>query len=123
MTGRCIIEAMTPTSAGQDPGTPGPARGPAPAGLIWTRPPREKRERPTREAIAAAATGLAGTWNWLGGDLPAQSPPHIGFLGSIRTRPKRSCVEPGSESKNPKPVTDRDRRRAPNLTPLRDEQA
>jgi AcrR family transcriptional regulator len=52
---------MTPTSAGQDPGTPGPARGPAPAGLIWTRPPKEKRERPTREAIVAAATGLADT--------------------------------------------------------------
>ena len=52
---------MTPTSAGQDPGTPGPARGPAPAGLIWTRPPKKQRERPTREAIVAAATGLADT--------------------------------------------------------------
>ena len=52
---------MTPTSAGQDPGTPGPAQGPAPAGLIWTRPPKEKRERPTREAIVAAATDLADT--------------------------------------------------------------
>ncbi len=52
---------MTPTSADQDPGTSGPARGPAPAGLIWTRPPKEKRERPTREAIVAAATGLADT--------------------------------------------------------------
>jgi AcrR family transcriptional regulator len=52
---------MTPTSAGQDPGTPGPARGPAPAGLIWTRPPKEQRQRPTREAIVAAATGLADT--------------------------------------------------------------
>ena len=50
---------MTPTSAGQDPGTPGPARGPA--GLIWTRPPKQQRERPTREAIIAAATGLADT--------------------------------------------------------------
>jgi hypothetical protein len=46
---------MAPTSADRDPGTPGPA------GLIWTRPPKEKRERPTREAIVAAATGLAGT--------------------------------------------------------------
>src|ERR1700724_3848654 len=52
---------MTPTSAGQDPGTPGPARGPAPAGLIWTRPPKQQRQRPTREAIVAAATGLADT--------------------------------------------------------------
>ena len=50
---------MTPTSAGQDSGTSGPAPGPAPAGLIWTRPPKEKRERPTREAIVAAATELA----------------------------------------------------------------
>jgi AcrR family transcriptional regulator len=50
---------MTPTSAGQHPGTPGPLEGPAPAGLIWTRPPKEQRERPTREAIVAAATGLA----------------------------------------------------------------
>jgi AcrR family transcriptional regulator len=52
---------MTPTSAGQDPGTSGPARGPAPAGLIWTRPPKEHRERPAREAIVASATALAGT--------------------------------------------------------------
>jgi AcrR family transcriptional regulator len=52
---------MTPFPPGQDPGTPGPAPGPAPAGLIWTRPPREKRERPTREAIVAAAAGLADT--------------------------------------------------------------
>ena len=52
---------MTPTSADRDPGTPGPAQGPAPAGLIWTRPPKEKRERPDREAIVAAATGLADT--------------------------------------------------------------
>ena len=52
---------MAPTSAGQDPGTADPAQGPAPAGLIWTRPPEEKRERPTREAIVAAATDLADT--------------------------------------------------------------
>jgi AcrR family transcriptional regulator len=52
---------MTPFSPGQDPGTPSPAQGPAPAGLIWTRPPKEKRERPAREAIVAAATGLADT--------------------------------------------------------------
>jgi AcrR family transcriptional regulator len=50
---------MTATPAGQHPGTPGPAHGPAPAGLIWTRPPKEQRERPTREAIVAAATELA----------------------------------------------------------------
>jgi AcrR family transcriptional regulator len=50
---------MAPTSAGQDPGTPDPAPGAAPAGLIWTRPPAEKRERPTREAIVAAAIDLA----------------------------------------------------------------
>ena len=50
---------MAPTSAGQHPGTSDPAHGPAPAGLIWTRPPKEQRERPTREAIVAAATGLA----------------------------------------------------------------
>src|SRR5260370_34248877 len=60
-TVRCIIDPMTPFSPGQDPGTPGPAQGPAPAGLIWTRPPKEKRERPTREAIVAAATDLADT--------------------------------------------------------------
>jgi AcrR family transcriptional regulator len=52
---------MTPTSPDQDSGTSGPAQEPAPAGLIWTRPPTEKRERPTREAIVAAATGLADT--------------------------------------------------------------
>ena len=52
---------MTPTSPGQHPGTSAPAQGPAPAGLIWTRPPKEKRERPTREAIVAAATDLADT--------------------------------------------------------------
>jgi AcrR family transcriptional regulator len=52
---------MTPFSAGQHPGTPDPAQEPTPAGLIWTRPPKEKRERPTREAIVAAATGLADT--------------------------------------------------------------
>src|ERR1019366_8010956 len=47
---------MTPTSPGQHPGTSDPAQG-----LIWTRPPREKRERPTREPTVAAATGLADT--------------------------------------------------------------
>ena len=52
---------MTPTSPGQDSGTSDPDQGPAPVGLIWTRPPTEKRERPTREAIVAAATGLADT--------------------------------------------------------------
>jgi len=52
---------MTPTSPGQDPGTSDPAQGPTPAGLIWTRPPKEKRERPAREAIVAAATDLADT--------------------------------------------------------------
>jgi AcrR family transcriptional regulator len=52
---------MASTSPGQDPGTPDPAPGAAPAGLIWTRPPAEKRERPTREAIVATATGLADT--------------------------------------------------------------
>ena len=52
---------MTPTSPAQQPGTSDPAHGPAPAELIWTRPPKEKRERPTREAIVAAATGLADT--------------------------------------------------------------
>ena len=52
---------MTPFSAGQHPGTPGPAQEPAPAGLIWTRPPQQKRERPDRDAIIAAATDLADT--------------------------------------------------------------
>jgi AcrR family transcriptional regulator len=52
---------MTSTSPGQDSGTPDPAQGTAPAGLIWTRQPKEKRERPTREAIVAAATDLADT--------------------------------------------------------------
>ena len=52
---------MAPTSPGQVPGTPDPVPGAAPAGLIWTRPPKEKRERPTREAIVAAATDLADT--------------------------------------------------------------
>jgi AcrR family transcriptional regulator len=52
---------MAPTPPGQDPGAPDPAPGAAPAGLIWTRPPKQQRERPTREAIVAAATGLADT--------------------------------------------------------------
>jgi AcrR family transcriptional regulator len=52
---------MAPTSPGPHPGTPDPAHGPAPAGLIWTRPPKQQRERPTREAIVATATGLADT--------------------------------------------------------------
>ena len=52
---------MTPTSPDRHPGTSDLAQGPAPAGLIWTRPPKEKRERPTREAIVAAATDLADT--------------------------------------------------------------
>jgi AcrR family transcriptional regulator len=52
---------MTPFSPGQDPGAPDPAQGPAPSGLIWNRPPKEQRERPTREAIVAAATDLADT--------------------------------------------------------------
>jgi len=51
---------MTPTSPDRHPGTPGPAHGPASAGLIWTRPLKEKRERPVREAIVAAATDLSG---------------------------------------------------------------
>ena len=38
-----------------------PRPGTGAAGLIWTRPPQEKLERPAREAIVAAATGLAGT--------------------------------------------------------------
>src|SRR5256885_2926496 len=41
---------MAPTSPGQHPGTSDPAQGPAPAGLIWTRPPKEKRERPARRS-------------------------------------------------------------------------
>ena len=52
---------MAPISAGQHPGASDPAQGPAPAGLIWTRPPKQQRERPDREAIVAAATGLADT--------------------------------------------------------------
>jgi AcrR family transcriptional regulator len=52
---------MTRTSPDRHPGTSDPAQEPAPAGLIWTRPPKEKRERPTREAIVAAAIGLADT--------------------------------------------------------------
>ena len=52
---------MTAFSPGQDPGAPDPAHGPAPVGLIWTRPPKQQRQRPAREAIVAAATGLAGT--------------------------------------------------------------
>jgi AcrR family transcriptional regulator len=52
---------MAPTSPVQDPGTPDPAPRAAPAGLIWTRTPAEKRERPTREAIVAAAIDLADT--------------------------------------------------------------
>jgi hypothetical protein len=53
--------ARDTTSADRHPGTSGPAHGPAPAGLIWTRVPKEKRERPTREAIVTAATVLANT--------------------------------------------------------------
>jgi AcrR family transcriptional regulator len=52
---------MTPTSPNRHPGTPDPVPGAAPAALIWTRPPKEQRERPTREAIVAAATDLADT--------------------------------------------------------------
>jgi AcrR family transcriptional regulator len=52
---------MAPTSPDRHPGTSGPVQSPAPAGLIWTRSPQEKRERPTREAIVAAATDLADT--------------------------------------------------------------
>jgi AcrR family transcriptional regulator len=55
------MDPVTSTSPGQDSGTSDPAQGPAPAGLIWTRPPKEKRERPTREAIVAAAIELADT--------------------------------------------------------------
>src|ERR1700676_5178880 len=55
------MEPMTPTPPGPDSGTSDPGQGPAPAGLIWTRPPKEKRERPTRDAIVAAATDLADT--------------------------------------------------------------
>jgi AcrR family transcriptional regulator len=50
---------MTPTSPDRHPGTSDSAQEQAPAGLIWTRPPKERRERPTREAIVAAATDLA----------------------------------------------------------------
>jgi AcrR family transcriptional regulator len=52
---------VTSTPPSQDSGTPGPREGSASAGLIWTRPPKEKRERPTREAIVAAAIHLADT--------------------------------------------------------------
>jgi AcrR family transcriptional regulator len=52
---------MTPISPDRHSGTSDPAQGREPAGLIWTRPPKEKRERPTREAIVAAATDLADT--------------------------------------------------------------
>src|SRR5258708_129559 len=52
---------MTPTSPDRHPGTSGPVPGAAPVGLIWTRPQAEKRERPTTEAIVAAATDLADT--------------------------------------------------------------
>jgi hypothetical protein len=72
---------MKPTSAGQDSGTSGPARGPAPAGLDLDPAPKEKRERPTRPGrdpgegntandpgrAAAAETylqGLAGSGNF-----------------------------------------------------------
>jgi AcrR family transcriptional regulator len=55
------MDPVTSTSPGQDSGTSDPAQGPAPAGLIWTRLPKEKRERPTREAIVAAAIDLADT--------------------------------------------------------------
>jgi AcrR family transcriptional regulator len=71
---------MTPTSADRHPGTSGPAQGPAPAGLIWTRPPAEKRERPTREAIVAAAIGLADTHG-----LDAVSVRRV--AAALRTRP------------------------------------
>jgi AcrR family transcriptional regulator len=48
---------VTRTRSGQDCGTADPHEGPA--GLIWARPQKEKRERPTREAIVAAAVDLA----------------------------------------------------------------
>jgi AcrR family transcriptional regulator len=52
---------MARTSPDRHPGTSDPAQEPAPAGLIWTRPPKEQRQRPTRDAIVAAATDLADT--------------------------------------------------------------
>jgi hypothetical protein len=70
---------MEPTSAGQDSGTSGPARGPVPAGLDLDPAPKEKRERPTRpgrdpgeggtapdpgRAAAAYLQGLAGSGNF-----------------------------------------------------------
>jgi AcrR family transcriptional regulator len=55
------VDSVTRTSPGQDSGRSDPAQGPATAGLVWTRAPEEKRERPTREAIVATATGLADT--------------------------------------------------------------
>jgi AcrR family transcriptional regulator len=71
---------MAPTPPGQDPDTPDPAPRAAPAGLIWTRPPAEKRERPTREAIVAAATDLADTHG-----LDAVSIRKV--AGALKTRP------------------------------------
>src|ERR1700726_404938 len=72
---------MTPTSPERHPGTSDPAHGPAPARLIWTRPPKEKRERPTREAIVAAATDLADTHG-----LDAVSVRRV--AAALKTRPR-----------------------------------
>jgi AcrR family transcriptional regulator len=71
---------MTPTSPDRHPGTSGPVPGASPVGLIWTRPPAEKRERPTREAIVAAAIGLADTHG-----LDAVSVRRV--AAALRTRP------------------------------------
>lgn len=73
------MDAVT-RAPGRDPGTPGPREGPAPAGLIWTRPQKEKRERPTREAIVAAAIDLADTHG-----LDAVSIRRV--AAALRTRP------------------------------------
>jgi hypothetical protein len=96
---------MTPTSADQDPGTSGPARRPAPAGLIWTRPPAEKRERPAREAIVAAATGLAGAHG-----LDAVSIRRV--AAALHTRDQRLFEDSLARREPPRPARRRPRETA-----------
>ena len=55
---------MKPTSAGQDSGTSGPARGPAPAGLDLDPAPKGKRERPTRPGRDPGEGNTANDPGW-----------------------------------------------------------
>jgi AcrR family transcriptional regulator len=52
---------VTGTPTPDEPSPPTPDEERTQTGLVWTRLPKEKRERPTREAIVATAIRLADT--------------------------------------------------------------